>query len=111
MTPFFEAANASRVILYLAIALIFSFLAYAYHFGYRHLRTTPIIRALNRLFFTLAALFFYYSFLPVLKVTAPAAYSWATDLLVIFLVPVLVTAWKFWDESFRQQKPGKGGKL
>jgi hypothetical protein len=94
----------ARTGLYLILALIFAFLAYAYHYGYRNLRSTPIINSLHRLFFWQSVFFFYMAFLPIFKITAPVYYQLGTELITIMLMPVAISAHLFWSESFKKQE-------
>jgi hypothetical protein len=99
-----------RTIMYLWIAIEFTNLTYLYWVGYTHSKKTPIIKALQIMFFFLSIRSLVYAFLPILIALSPEWFTIVTSLLPLILIPIGLAVRKFRTESLNKQimrLPGK----
>lgn len=107
-----EILNIIRIPMYFLIGLTFAGLAYSYYFGYKNVHTSNIIRSMVWMFFFLSAYFFYLCFMPVLKITSVRGFDVAAKLLPVFLLPIFVSTYIFFLETFKPQiKPTPKSKI
>lgn len=97
------AISIFRVIIYLWVGIEFGNLAFLYIVGYKNVKTTPIIKALQMVLFTLSLLFLYLSILPILLEVDPRTHRFLLSLMPFVLIPVGICARKFRCESLRRQ--------
>lgn len=96
-----------RTIAYMWIGTSLLSLAFLYHYGYDHLKPTPVICALHKMLLFLGILFIFLGFLPVMAEVdiVGTSYTVARMLVLLFLLPVGYYVRKFRQESLKESKP------
>lgn len=92
-----------RTISFIWVGIEFSNLTYLYFVGYRNVKTTPIIKALQVMFFFISILMFSMAFLPTFLELNRDAHYFLVSLLPVAIIPVGMAARNFRSESLKKQ--------
>ena len=98
-----------RAVFYLYIATEGLFLGYLYWNAYRKFKTTPIIKALERLLFSIGIAFFFMTLVALISFidSKDIYYDYMVALVPIFTLPLLTSLIKFGEKS-TDKIPKKG---
>lgn len=98
-----------RAVFYLYVATEGLFLGYLYWNAYKKFKTTPIIKALERLLFSIGITFFFMTIVALVSFidSAHAYYSYMVALIPVFTLPLLISLIEFGEKS-TDEVPKKG---
>ena len=98
-----------RAIFYLYVATEGLFLGYLYWNAYRKFKTTPIIKALEKLLFSIGITFFFMTLVALISFidSTDIYYSIIVALIPVFTIPLLISLIKFREKS-TDEMPKKG---
>jgi hypothetical protein len=98
-----------RAVFYLYVATESLFLGFLYWNAYKKFKTTPIIKALERLLFSIGITFFFMTLVALISFidSMDIYYNIMVALIPVFTIPLLVSLMKFREKS-TDEIPKKG---
>lgn len=98
-----------RAFFYLWITIESTFLAYLYWNAYRKYKTTPIIKAIETLLFSIGLNFFYMVMVAITSVIDRDSnlYDWLIVLIPFFAIPLVMAIREFREKSTASITDGK----
>lgn len=97
----FKTLALFRAVFYLAITVESIFLSYLYWNAYRKFKTTPIIKSLQMLLFSIGVNFFYMTIIALIAVidSKSIVYNMAIVLIPLSALPLMFSLKDFMDRS------------
>ena len=92
---FMDCVDITRSLFYLWVAVESSLLAYIYNYGYENMKKTPVIGAIRNVFISLAIAFFYFSFIPIVKILSLEAYFVLLGFSLIVIIFIILSLRNF----------------
>lgn len=98
-----------RAFFYLWITIEATFLAYLYWNAYKKYKTTPVIKAIETLLFSIGLNFFYMVMIAITSLIDKESpiYDWLIVLIPLFAIPLLMAIREFREKSTDSISDGK----